>query len=273
MTIELPTGQWYAPTAVIHDAWYCMVFHGIPWYCMILHGPALYCIVWHGIAQYCTVLHGIAWYCTVLHGIAWYCMVLHDIAWYCMDIAVVAQKVKVHNEDQCDLKKWGCWVTSRSGWLLELLTELTMRYNSDLLNIKLKAGNFDWGQPMYVVIYMRSSIKMLNNTRFNYSNHPPWLLRTFHHPETKVVWEVIMNRGGDRKTAPPQNTTWWWCVMCDLIDHWSMQPTCTRCVVVDCCATSRWTAKFFALRQTSSVFLSSVGTFAVQKNLVRCVPL
>ena len=51
----------YAPTAVIHDAWYCMVFHGIPWYCMILHGPALYCIVWHGIAQYCTVLHGIAW--------------------------------------------------------------------------------------------------------------------------------------------------------------------------------------------------------------------
>ena len=52
------------------------------------------------------VLHGIAWYCIVLHGIAWYCMVLHDIAWYCMDIAVVAQKVKVHNEDQCDLKKW-----------------------------------------------------------------------------------------------------------------------------------------------------------------------
>ena len=52
MTIELPTGQWYAPTAVIHDAWYCMVFHGIPWYCMILHGPALYCIVWHGIARY-----------------------------------------------------------------------------------------------------------------------------------------------------------------------------------------------------------------------------
>ena len=59
--LTLPTGQWYAPSAVIHDAWYCMVFHGIPWYCMILHGPALYCIVWHGIAQYCTVLHGIAW--------------------------------------------------------------------------------------------------------------------------------------------------------------------------------------------------------------------
>ena len=38
----------------------------------------------------------------VLHGIAWYCMVLHGL-----NIAVVAQKVKVVNEDQCDLKKWG----------------------------------------------------------------------------------------------------------------------------------------------------------------------
>ena len=48
------------------------------------------------------VLHGTAWYCKVLHGIAWYCMVLHGL-----NIAVVAQKVKVVNEDQCDLKKWG----------------------------------------------------------------------------------------------------------------------------------------------------------------------
>ena len=31
------------------------------------------------------------------------------------DIAVVAQKVKVANEDWCDLKKVGCWVSSRSG--------------------------------------------------------------------------------------------------------------------------------------------------------------
>ena len=28
----LPTGQWYAPSAVINDAWYCMVLHGIEWY-------------------------------------------------------------------------------------------------------------------------------------------------------------------------------------------------------------------------------------------------
>ena len=31
MAIILPTGQWYAPSAVINDAWYCMVLHGIAW--------------------------------------------------------------------------------------------------------------------------------------------------------------------------------------------------------------------------------------------------
>ena len=70
MAIILPTGQWYAPSAVINDAWYCMVLQCI----------ALYCIVLHGIAWYCMVLHGIAWYCMVLQGIALYCMVLHGIA-------------------------------------------------------------------------------------------------------------------------------------------------------------------------------------------------
>ena len=29
MAIILPTGQWYAPSAVIIDAWYCMVLHCI----------------------------------------------------------------------------------------------------------------------------------------------------------------------------------------------------------------------------------------------------
>ena len=56
----LPTGQWYAPSAVIKHAWYCMVMHGIAWYCMVLHGTAWYCLVLHGIALYCMVLHGIA---------------------------------------------------------------------------------------------------------------------------------------------------------------------------------------------------------------------
>ena len=49
MAIILPTGQWYAPSAVIDDAWYCIVLHSIAWYCMVLHGIAWYCIVLHGI--------------------------------------------------------------------------------------------------------------------------------------------------------------------------------------------------------------------------------
>ena len=56
----LPTGQWYAPSAIITDAWYCMVLHGIALYCMVLYGIAWYCMVLHGIALYCMVLHGIA---------------------------------------------------------------------------------------------------------------------------------------------------------------------------------------------------------------------
>ena len=47
------------------------------------------------------------------------------------DIAVVVQKVKVIVfviEDRCDLKER--WISSRSGWLLELLTELINDYSS-----------------------------------------------------------------------------------------------------------------------------------------------
>ena len=41
----LPTGQCYAPTAVISDAGYCIVLHGTTWYCMVLHGIAwCYCV-------------------------------------------------------------------------------------------------------------------------------------------------------------------------------------------------------------------------------------
>ena len=36
----LPTGQWYALSAVINDEGYCMVLHGIALYCMVLHGIA-----------------------------------------------------------------------------------------------------------------------------------------------------------------------------------------------------------------------------------------
>ena len=51
----LPRGQWYAPSAVINDAWYCIVLHGIAWYCMILNGFVSYCIVSYDIAWCCMV--------------------------------------------------------------------------------------------------------------------------------------------------------------------------------------------------------------------------
>ena len=60
MAIILPTGQWYALSAVINDAWYCMELHVIAMYCIVLHGITWYCMVLHGIACYCLVLHGIA---------------------------------------------------------------------------------------------------------------------------------------------------------------------------------------------------------------------
>ena len=40
IAIILPTGQRYAPSAVINDAWYCMVLPGIALYCMVLQGIA-----------------------------------------------------------------------------------------------------------------------------------------------------------------------------------------------------------------------------------------
>ena len=46
----LPTGKWYAPSAVINDAWYYMALHGIAWYCMVL-------LVLHNLAISCTIFH------------------------------------------------------------------------------------------------------------------------------------------------------------------------------------------------------------------------
>ena len=40
MAIILPTGQWYAPSAVINDAWYCMVLHCIALNDTVLQGIA-----------------------------------------------------------------------------------------------------------------------------------------------------------------------------------------------------------------------------------------
>ena len=65
----LPTGQWYAPSAIINDAWYCRVLHSIALYCMVVHGIALHCIALPGIACNCMILLGSALYCILLHGI------------------------------------------------------------------------------------------------------------------------------------------------------------------------------------------------------------
>ena len=63
---------------------------------MVVHGSAGYCIVMNYLALSCTILH-IRYSCSQ--------QMSPVIAF---DIAVVAQKVKVHVviEDRCDLKKW-----------------------------------------------------------------------------------------------------------------------------------------------------------------------
>ena len=99
MATILPTGQWYAPSAVINDAWYCMVLHGIAWYCMVLLGIALSCIVLHYNALYCNILHYLEQSFTILHSLArvyiGYTCSQQMSPVIAFDIAVVAQKVKV----------------------------------------------------------------------------------------------------------------------------------------------------------------------------------
>ena len=101
--------------------------------------PRLTCI----IALSCTVLHCLALSCTILHYLALSCTILHwcpvvPIRYTCsqqmgpvnaFDIAVVAHKVKVQYWGLVWSEKVGVgwwWISNRSGWLLELLTELKM---------------------------------------------------------------------------------------------------------------------------------------------------
>jgi len=141
-------------------AWYCMVLHGIAWYCTVLHCRALSCAVLHYLALSCSILHYLALSCTVLHCLALSCTVLHCLALSCtilhirytcsqqitlviaFDIALVALKVKVQccyiMADMLNLKKVGWWITSRSGWLLELLTELKKIDETTISNSFLK---------------------------------------------------------------------------------------------------------------------------------------
>ena len=113
------------------------MLHGIAWYCMVLHGIAWQCMVLHYLASSCTILHYLALSCTILH-IRYTCSqqmspVIAFVKHYSLYIAVVAQKVKVQCWGPVCIWKSGVVVvlviSSRSGWLLELLTELTKKWH------------------------------------------------------------------------------------------------------------------------------------------------
>ena len=111
--------------------------HGIAWYCMVLHNIAWYCMVLYGIALSCTILHHLAPFYTILHHLAPFCTILHRVAQCCTMFApccTMLHQYRSSIEDRCVSEKVGwCWVTSRSGWLLELLTELTNHFiNPDI---------------------------------------------------------------------------------------------------------------------------------------------
>ena len=66
----LPTGQWYAPSAVNYSALSCTNLHFFALSCTILHYLALSCTIMHYLAQSCTILHYLALSCTILHYLA-----------------------------------------------------------------------------------------------------------------------------------------------------------------------------------------------------------
>ena len=90
---------------------------------MVLHGIVWYCIILHHLAPSCTILHHLAPSCTILHDLAPCCTMLHHVRTMLHHVAPVSVQ---YWGPVCIWKRGWCWVTSRSGWLLELLTELIM---------------------------------------------------------------------------------------------------------------------------------------------------
>ena len=96
------------------------------------------------------VLHGIARHCTILHGIAWYCMVLH---WYSWSGSESESPVLLYNGRHAISEKvGGGWISSRSGWLLELLTELKNHGQPTLTCVCVWGADYtpganQWGPP------------------------------------------------------------------------------------------------------------------------------
>merc|ERR1711973_749143 len=138
---------------VLHGiAWYCMILHGITWYCMVLHDHAPSCLILHHLAPSCRILHHLAPSCTILHYLALSCTILHYLAVMSCGTHKIYIKLADESSDCLQIALWplytcsgsesespvlrtgviwksgvvGGWITSRSGWLLELLTELKM---------------------------------------------------------------------------------------------------------------------------------------------------
>ena len=90
------------------------------------------------------------------------------------DIAVVAQNVRVRCRyimaDMLNLKKWGCccWVSSRSGWLSELVTELTRtRTTSKWPKYLRKTGCLGWSRILKNKSYKYLQIQLSNTYKYN----------------------------------------------------------------------------------------------------------
>ena len=79
----LPTGQWYTPSAVINNAWYCMVLHYLALSCTNLHHLAPSCTIFHHLEPSCIILHHLAQFCTILHHVAPSCTMLHHVTQCC----------------------------------------------------------------------------------------------------------------------------------------------------------------------------------------------
>ena len=71
--LMLPTGQWYAPSAVNYIAY--SAYPALS--CTILHYLAISCTFLYYIALYCTILHYLALSCTIFHNLVLSCTILH----------------------------------------------------------------------------------------------------------------------------------------------------------------------------------------------------
>ena len=80
-------------------------------------------------------------------------------------------------------------------------------------------------------------------------------LRTFHHPETINVMNVISSRRRAWKIAPLQNETYTWRTE---NERFAMYGTCTRWLIIDCSAVNLCLAEFFSLAWSNFLRLADL---------------